>query len=91
MSWILGWNQERNYGNTLDLWDGYPGIVNMELYSGDVYVYQNLGNNTFTQYYTYSFGTRTFSLSVADFDNDEDDDFIIYRMEYKDSFFQKRQ
>jgi len=61
-----------NYDN-----DGSFDILSGELYTGDVYIFKNNGNFTFTEQYFTSFGTRIFSLETSDFDSDDDDDFIV--------------
>ena len=61
-----------NYDN-----DGSFDILSGELYTGDVYIFKNNANFTFTEQYFTSYGTRIFSLETSDFDSDGDDDFIV--------------
>jgi hypothetical protein len=61
-----------NYNN-----DGLTDIVNGELHSGDVYVFQNKNNFNFDSVFTHKFNNRIFNIEAADFDNDGYDDFII--------------
>ncbi len=48
-----------------------------ELYSGDVYIYQNHKKFSFSKSFFHSFGTRIFNINSGDFDNDGKDDFIV--------------
>jgi len=52
-------------------------LLTGELYSGDIYIYQNNDEFNFNPIFDHTFNTRIFSIESEDFDNDGYDDFIV--------------
>jgi|Deesub1362A_J573_1020465.scaffolds.fasta_scaffold09431_2 hypothetical protein len=71
--------------------DNQTDIGVAELYSGDVYLFENKGDFAFEQIFTYQFNTRIFSIVSADFDKDGFDDFVVAEAWARLHFFHNNQ
>jgi len=71
--------------------DNSTDMLNVEVYSGDVYVLQYNKTLGFQSTFKYKFSTRVFNIETADFDNDGFDDFIVAEAWKNIHFFQNKQ
>jgi len=68
----------------------FPSVLSGELYSGDVFVYQNNGNFNFVEVFKYQFNERIFGIETTDFDSDGFEDFVVSKARDKIYFFRNQ-